>query len=225
MFLGSDGARIRTIHDITQPLDTDTAVWPGDRRVEMSWTMQRARGDSVNVAALCLTVHAGTHLDGPLHFEDDGATPADVPLERLIGRALVIDARDRATVDADGAPVLDVDLVDGIDLHTEQRVLFRCFEQVVAGEFPTPFPALAPALAHRLADSGVMLVATESPSVDPVDSKTLEAHRILAAGDVAIVENVVLSSVPAGRYSLVVLPLRLTAADSSPVRAVLLELE
>ncbi|MGH7443454.1 MAG: cyclase family protein [Longimicrobiales bacterium] len=225
MFLGSDGARIRTIHDISQPLDSGTAVWPGDRSVEMSWTMQRERGDSVNVAALCMTVHAGTHLDGPLHFEDGGATPADVPLERLIGRALVIDARGRATLDAGGHAMLGADLIDGVDLRREERVLLRCFEQVVAGEFPQAFPALAPALARKLADNGVKLVATESPSVDPVDSKTLEAHRILARGDVAIVENVVLSNVPAGRYTLVVLPLRLTAADSSPVRAVLLELE
>ncbi len=217
MFLGSDGARIRRIHDITQPLDTATAVWPGDREVEMAWTMRRERGDSVNVAALCLTVHAGTHLDGPLHFEDGGGTPADVPLEQLIGRARVIDAR--------GRDALDADLLDGIDARAEERLLFRCFEEVVPGRFPEPFPAIAPALAWRLADAGVRLVATESPSVDPVDSKTLESHRLLAAGNAAIVENVVLSTVPAGRYTLVALPLRLTEADSAPVRAVLLELE
>ena len=105
MLLGSEGARIRRIHDITQPLDERTAVWPGDREVSMEWTMRRERGDSVNVAALCMSAHAGTHMDGPLHFEDGGATAADVPLEKLIGRARVIDAR--------GRDALDVDLLEG----------------------------------------------------------------------------------------------------------------
>lgn len=217
MLLGFNGPRIRRIHDISQPLDTGTAVWPGDRSVEMEWTMRRERGDSVNVAALCLSMHSGTHLDGLLHFADGGSTPADVPLEQLIGPARVIDARGRET--------LDVDLVEGITLADEERVLFRCFDQFVPGRFPDPFPEVAPALAHRLADARVKLIGTESPSVDPLGSKTLEAHHILARGGVTIVENVVLSDVPAGRYTLVVLPLRLTEADSSPVRAVLLELE
>jgi arylformamidase len=211
------GSRIRRIHDITQPLGTDTAVWPGDREVELSWTMRLERGDSVNVAALCLTVHAGTHMDGPLHFNEGGGKPADVPLERLIGPALVIDARGRDTLDAD--------LVAGLDLRAEERLLFRCFERVVPGTFPQPFPPVTAALAHRCAEAGVKMVATESPSVDAFDAKQLETHRILAAGDVAIVENVMLSDVPAGRYTAVVLPLRLTETDSSPVRAVLLELE
>jgi len=217
MLLGSEGARIRRIHDITQPLDERTAVWPGDREVSMEWTMRRERGDSVNVAALCMSAHAGTHMDGPLHFEDGGATAADVPLEKLIGRARVIDAR--------GRDALDVDLLEGIDAGAEERLLFRCFERVVPGRFPDPFPAVTPALARACADAGVKLVATESPSVDTFDSKTIESHRLLQAGDVVILENVVLSDVPAGRYSLVALPLRLTDADSAPLRAVLLELE
>jgi arylformamidase len=217
MFFGSNGARIRRIHDITQPLDTRTAVWPGDREVEMEWTMRRERGDSVNVAGLCTSVHAGTHMDAPLHYTDGGGTAAEVPLDKLIGRARVIDARGRAA--------LDVDLLDGIDAAAEERLLFRCFEEFVPGRFPDPFPAITPALARACAQAGVRLVATESPSVDPFGSKTLEAHHLLGAGDVGIIENVVLSEVPAGRYSLVALPLRLTDADGAPLRAVLLELE
>ena len=217
MLLGSNEVRIRRIHDITQPLDERTAVWPGDREVSMDWTMRRERGDSVNVASLCLSVHAGTHMDGPLHFEDDGGTAANVPLEHLIGRARVIDAR--------GRDELDVDLLEGIDAGAEERLLFRCFEQFVPGRFPDPFPAVTPALARACADAGVKLIATESPSIDTLGSKTLESHRLLQAGDVVIIENVVLRDVPAGRYSLVALPLRLTDADSAPVRAVLLELQ
>jgi arylformamidase len=74
-----------------------------------------------------------------------------------------------------------------------------------------------------MGEAGVRLVGTDAPSVDPFESKTLEAHRILARGGVAIVENLVLEDIEAGTYTLVALPLRLVDADSSPVRAVLLE--
>jgi hypothetical protein len=69
----------------------------------------------------------------------------------------------------------------------------------------------------------VRLVGTDAPSVDPVDSKTLDAHHAFVAGRVAILENVVLSDVAPGEYTLIALPLRLVEADSSPVRAVLIE--
>lgn len=178
--------------------------------------MRRAEGASVNVATLCTTVHVGTHVDGPLHFQDGAPAVGHLPLQAYLGPARVIDAR--------GRDALDADLVDGIDLAAEERVLFRSRESVDATAFPKAFAALTPALAQRLAEAGVKLVGTDAPSVDPADSKDLAAHRALGAGGVAILENAVLTDVAPGRYTLIALPLRLTEADSSPVRAVLLEL-
>jgi len=206
------GVRIR---DISQPLGTGTAVWPGDQPVRLDWTMSKGRGDSVNVAALTLSVHAGTHVDGPHHCDDAGPRPAELDLAPFIGPALVLDTR--------GRDALDLDAVAGIDLAGAERILFRTRTGVGPDTFPDRFAALTPALAHRLGDAGIRLVGTDAPSVDPFDSKTLAAHRALAGGGVAILENLVLDDVEPGRYTLVALPLRLVEADSSPVRAVLLE--
>lgn len=203
------------IHDISQPLGTGTAVWPGDRAVEVDWTMSRRSGDAVNVAAITLSVHAGTHVDGPHHFSDDGARPAGLDLAPFVGPATVVDVR--------GHGSLDVDAVAGIELGSVERVLFRTRASVEPGTFPAAFAALTPALARRLGEAGVKLVGTDAPSVDPFDSKSLAAHLALAEGGVAILENLVLDAVAPGRYTLVALPLRLVEADSSPVRAVLLE--
>lgn len=177
--------------------------------------MRRAAGSSVNVAALTLSAHTGTHVDAPYHVDDAGARPADLDLSAFVGPAIVVDAvgRDR----------LDEDLVAGLELGPDSRVLFRTREQVDAGTFPEPFAALTPALATQLGERGVRLVGTDAPSVDPFDSKTLDAHRALGGAGVAILENLVLSGVRPGRYTLIALPLRLTEADSSPVRAVLIE--
>jgi len=203
------------IHDISQPLGTDTPVWPGDQPVRLDWTMARGHGDSVNVAALTLSVHAGTHVDGPRHCDDAGARPAELDLATFLGPALVVDGRGRDS--------LDLDAVHGIDLAHTERILFRTRETADPDVFPVRFAAITPGLAHRLGDAGIRLVGTDAPSVDPFDSKTLTAHRALAEGGVAILENLVLDGIGPGRYTLVALPLRIVEADSSPVRAVLLE--
>jgi arylformamidase len=202
------------ILDISQPLGTRTATWPGDAPVELAWPLRVDRGDTVNVATLTTSVHAGTHADGFLHVTPDGQTAAEMPLEAYIGRCVVVEARS-------GDAVSERD-VAGLDLRRAERVLFRTRDQVDETAFPEQFAPLAPGLARRLGEAGVRLVGTDAPSVDPVDSRTLDAHHELVRGGVAILENLVLTEVPPGEYFLVALPLRLTEADSSPVRAVLL---
>jgi arylformamidase len=203
------------IHDISQPLGEDTAVWPGDHAVEIGWSMQRSAGDSVNVALLTTTVHGGTHIDGYLHVSDEGETAAQMPLDAYVGKCTVIDA--------EGVAVLDARVVDGVDLKAAERVLFRTRAHVDATRFPERFAHIDESLAQRLAEAGVRLVGTDAPSIDPVDSKSLDTHNILMRGRVAILENVVLSDVRPGDYMLVAAPLKLVEADSSPVRALLIE--
>ena len=86
------------------------------------------------------------------------------------------------------------------------------------------FSAYAPETIAWLAGLGVRLIGIDSQSVDPADSKTLDSHHLLLAHDLRVLENLVLDAVDAGDYELIALPLKLTHADASPVRAVLREL-
>ncbi|MFW6078923.1 MAG: cyclase family protein [Gemmatimonadota bacterium] len=208
-------ASARVIYDISQPIGRDTAVWPEDAPVEVDWTMRRVEGESVNVAAVRMSVHAGTHADGPYHVDDDGVRAGELPLDAFIGPARVMDVR--------GRDRLDEDVIEGIEPGEEERLLFRTRERVDPERFPTTAMAISPALARRIAAAGVRLVGTDAPSVDPLDSKTLDAHHALALAGVAILENLVLDDVPPGRYTLAAAPLRLLEADSAPVRAVLVD--
>ena len=203
------------IIDISQPLEPATAVWPGDRRFELDWTLQRAAGDTVNVAAIALSVHTGTHLDGFRHVTDTGPPAAGIPLGSCIGPATVRDVRGRSP--------LGPELLEGIDARRTPRVLFRTREHVDATDFPDNFAWIDPELARRLGQEGFLLVGTDAPSIDPFDSRELPSHHALVAGGVVNLENLVLTEVPPGDYILVALPLKLTTADSSPVRAVLLD--
>jgi arylformamidase len=203
------------IIDISQPVSGAIAVWPGDQPFEMHWTLHHDRGDSVNVAALTLSAHTGTHTDGGYHVAPGGTRAAQLPLEPYIGRAVVVDARGRAN--------LDEDVLRDVDLSSTRRVLFRTRERVDPTVFPTDFLSPTPALARKLVAAGARLVGSDAPSMDTVDSKTLDSHHILVTGGVAILENLMLSDVEAGVYTLIALPLKLIDADSSPVRAVLID--
>ena len=75
-----------------------------------------------------------------------------------------------------------------------------------------------------LATKNVVLVGIDTPSVDPSNSQTLPAHQQLHRLNLRVLENLVLDDVPEGDYELIALPLKLTQADASPVRAILREL-
>lgn len=205
--------------DVSQPLGPGTAVWPGDAPFRQEWTLSRAAGDAVDVAEVRLSVHTGTHVDGPRHT-GDGPGAGSLDLGPFVGPAAVVDGRPFLESDP---PRVTAAVLDGIDLRSTPRVLIRTRDAVDPTAFPARFAALAPQLARRLADDGCVLVGTDAPSVDPVDSTTLESHRILAAAGIPNVENLVLSGVKPGRYTFIGLPLRLMTADSAPIRAVLMD--
>lgn len=81
----------------------------------------------------------------------------------------------------------------------------------------------APTAAALRALAGLRLFGTDAPSVDPVDSRTLEAHHALWKRGAVILEGLDLARVPDGTYELIALPLRLVGMDAAPVRAILIE--
>ena len=202
------------ILDISQPLGVATAVWPGDQPFRIEWTLEQARGDSVNVASLTLSAHTGTHTDGGFHVSPTGGRAADLPLAAFVGKALVVDARERE---------LDEQILDDVAISNVTRVLFRTRDEIDETAFPASFKSPSEGLARRLVAAGVRLVGSDAPSMDHVDSKTLDTHHILVDAGVAVLENLVLSDVEPGVYTLIALPLKFVEADSSPVRAVLIQ--
>lgn len=198
--------------DISRPVDAQTPVWPGDAPCCERWTMRRDAGATVNVAELRMSAHTGTHADGPLHVLDRGDAIGAVPLSAYIGPALVLDVRNRPTIDAD--------LVrEALDAHRPERVLFRTGAWTDPHIFPEQFAAPSAEAAALL--SALKLVGTDAPSIDPFDSKALPAHLALFSGGAAVVENLLLDDVEPGMYEMIAFPLRLNYADASPVRAVL----
>jgi arylformamidase len=140
-----------------------------------------------------------------------------MPLDRYLGHCRVVRVPPQ--------PLIEPRHVDGIDLGTPGRILFKSESVRDRRTFPERFTALSPELANLLVAHGVRLVGMDTPSVDPFDSKALEAHHILFRGGIAILEGLVLDGVPEGIYELIALPLKMAGLDASPVRAVLRSVE
>lgn len=203
------------IYDISRPLGSGVAVWPGDQRFQRTWTMRIADGETVNVSAITLSPHTGTHADAPYHVDDAGRTSDELRLDACLGPATVIERR--------GVEALMVHHLTDVDFSQTDRLLIKTETSDLDGEtWPEGFLTLTPAVAEFLADQGLTLVGLDTPSVDPPRSKTLDAHRILARHGVVHLENLWLRDVPPGHYWLSALPLRLEGLDAAPVRAVLM---
>jgi arylformamidase len=200
------------IYDISQPLNAATPVWPGDTRFAHQPTWAIGPDCPVNVSALTLSTHTGTHADAPLHYDADGAAIAAVDLNVYLGACRVIDRR--------GASVLGP--ADFADLATPPpRLLIRTFAAFPHDHWPSAWATLSAAAITYLASQGVRLIGIDGPSLDPQDSKSMDAHHAVRAAGMAILEGLVLDAVPLGDYELIALPLKLTDGDASPVRAVL----
>src|SRR5690606_1744705 len=151
------------------------------------WNSRLDEGGNVNLATIKLSVHTGTHVDGPFHVVDNGVPAGMLPVETFIGPVRVIDAVGRTS--------LGEDLVARVDLEDAERVLFRTRDRLDPWTYPQPYPAVTPPLARRLVEAGVKLVGTDAPSVDAPESRSLDAHRILLGAGVAVMENLALGAV------------------------------
>jgi arylformamidase len=204
----------RKLWDISQPLGPGLPVWPGDTAFRSSpkWTL--GPGAPVNVAAFTASTHSGAHADAPLHYDPAGAPIDAVPLDPYLGPCLLIDAR--ACVG-----LVEPDFVEASVPPGTERVLFRTYERFPHDDWTPVFTAVHPATITMLAELGVRLIGVDSPSLDPQDSKTMDAHLAVRRADMRVLEGLVLDDPPPGDYELIALPLRLAGLDASPVRAVL----
>jgi arylformamidase len=201
------------LYDVTQPVSTALAGWPGDAAYRFEWSCTKAGGASVNVGQMSCSIHTGTHVDAPYHFDDQGATTESLPLDAYLGPARVVDVADR--------PLIRRSDLATIDLKGTPRLLLRTRAWRDHSKFPEAIPVLDSDVPDWLAERGVVLLGLDVPSVDVLDSKTLPVHHALGRHGIAILESLDLSAVPEGIYELIALPLKLTGADGSPVRAVL----
>lgn len=203
--------------DISLTISPDLPHWPGSPRTELSRRRDMARGDPVNDSILVCGVHVGTHVDAPLHFLADGADVTQLPLDTLIGPAVVAALPSVDTVTADDLETLNLPVdTRRLLLRTRNSEGWRRGDR----DFRTDFVALTADAARWVAARGIRLIGVDYLSVqifrgDPA------THLVLLQAGIVIVEGLNLAEIAPGSYELICLPLKLAGTEGAPTRAVL----
>ena len=189
------------LYDISQEVFS-CKVYSGDPKPERRTLCAMKNGDMYNLTAFSMCAHNGTHIDAPFHFLEEGQTVEQLGLAPFVGDCFVARCNGAVTAEAaaeilqkaDSAPRI---LIAGNAVVTEEAA------QVFAG-------------------AGLCLLGNESQTVGP-ENAPMQVHKILLQKNVALLEGVVLTDVPEGRYFLSAAPLNLAGADGAPCRAYLIK--
>ncbi|MBS1952969.1 MAG: cyclase family protein [Cyanobacteria bacterium SZAS-4] len=208
------------IVDISQPIKSDSACFPGDTPFSREVTVSHQESQVINLTALTMSPHVGTHVDAPVHvrgsMDSNTETVGSMSLDPFVGLVEVIDI----------APFVGAIKPEHIEGHLKTnatRLLIRTSHQIRYQVFEDSYAFLSTEVVDWLYKRGTRLVGLDSPSVDDTQSKTLCAHHGLLARDIFWLENLDLTAASCGEYFLVAAPLKFMELEASPVRALLLD--
>ena len=203
----------KTLWDISPALSPAIPVWPGDTAYQTEATWQIEGGCPVKVSKITMSTHTGAHCDAPSHYDKAGEHIAQVGLDAYLGPCRVIHCI--------GAQAVGVEHLQRKLAGVPPRVLLRSYAHAPQAQWDENFCAVSHEAIDLLARHGVRLVGIDTPSLDPQQSKTMDAHRAVRRHNMAILEGIVLDEIAEGDYELIALPLKLAGMDASPVRAIL----
>jgi kynurenine formamidase len=227
--------------DLTHSYNADTVYWPSPpahfelKRLHFGDT---PGGFFYSSNTFCTPEHGGTHLDAPIHFARGRDTAERVPLERLIGPAVVIDVSEKATVHRDYrvsvADVLAFEARHG-RIAPGTRVLIRtgwahrwpdatAYLGHATDATKLHFPSFGPEAARMLVEERqVALLGIDTASIDYGPATDFPVHQIAAAANVPGLENVAgLEALPPRGAILVALPMKIEGGSGGPTRVVAL---
>jgi kynurenine formamidase len=226
--------------DLTYEFSEETIYWPtadGFHLEEVAYGISEGGWfySSYNFSA---SEHGGTHFDAPVHFAEGAQTNAEVPLDRLIGPAAVVDVSDQAhpdylvTVeDLEGWEARHGPLPEGVILlirtgwgdRWPDPLEYLGTDRKGAEAVPElHFPGLSPAAARWLVENrNIDALGIDTPSIDYGQSSTFETHQVLYARNVPGFENVAnLRELPEWGAYVLGLPMKIAGGSGGPLRMV-----
>lgn len=209
------------IIDISYTISPKLSGFPAEPRTMFSTFCDIKNDCPVKVSEISFSTHIGTHIDSPSHYIQNGLTIDQLPLQACVGPCIVIDLK----LFAKQNPLKSITSDSINTLKLAPRVLFKTESTDLTQGFPETFPYLANECIEYLASHNTVLIGLDTPSIDHYDSKDLPAHHLCSQYNIQILENLNLSKVSPGYYTLIALPLKLEGLDASPVRAILIQKE
>jgi len=205
------------IHDVSVPVHPRMVIYHDNPGVEIELASSIADGATANVSRIAMGVHTGTHVDGPLHFFPQGRGADALPLEAMLGPAVVVELPGIGTGPIDGAALRGAAIPAGTE-----RLILKTPNSELWGrpEFTRDFVRLDGSGAAYALELGLRLIGIDYLSIGDPD-----AHRALLGAGVVALEGLDLRGIDPGPYELICLPVRLTDTDGAPARVLLRDFE
>jgi kynurenine formamidase len=227
--------------DLTHTFDEQTLYWPTDKTFEhnrVAWGVTE-QGHWYSSFTYGGSEHGGTHMDAPIHFAEGKPAASDVPLDHLIGPAVVIDISTKCEEAADYLlTVEDIEAHERGHGRIEPRTIVlihtgwhrrwpdarRYLGSDTSGDTENlHFPGVSAEAAEVLVQRGVRLVGIDTASIDHGPSRDFRAHQVFAEAEVACLENVArLNELPPTGAILIALPMKIGEGSGAPCRIVAL---
>ncbi len=181
--------------------------------------------DGWNATTLHIYSHVGTHMDAPLHFEVADQTIDEIPVERFITEAWVVNLTH--VTSSSLITVADMDPV-AHKIETGQSLILHTgwSKKMYTDAYRNELPRISKELAHWMGEKAIGLLAVEPPSVADVNNieEVTEIHTILMENDIIIVEGLTnLDQISKEKVTLVALPLKIENGDGAPARVIAME--
>ena len=204
--------------DISYPIVPQMAIYPGNPDFHVEKILDIEKGDSANVSLVSMGSHTGTHIDAPAHFIKDGSTIDQISLERMNGRAKVIDATGRDEIDVDLLQNIDIEEDDILLFSTDNSLRWSC-DRVLDEYVTFTYDAADYLSRQNIKLIGLDYLTVEIPRRYRVTGKSV--HRSLLERNIIICEALSLKGVVQGTYDFFCFPLKISELDGCPVRACL----
>jgi len=207
--------------DLSLTISESIPTFPGSPKPQfIAWS--DIKDDGYNLELLFLSSHTGTHLDAPYHFVKNGLKINQIPLERLIGKAILIKLKKTRNSSITKSDIALFEKKNGkIPNHSSIFFYTEWQKNLKKDNYFTENPRLDLSSAKYLASKKINLVGIDSPSIDLGKDESFSVHHILSKNNILIVENLAnMNKIKSKEFHFTILPLKLKDATGSPVRAV-----
>ncbi|CAM4063492.1 cyclase family protein [Paenibacillus alkaliterrae] len=199
------------IIDLSHVIQDGMPVFPGDEETNLKQS-RHIRKDYYNNHQLSINMHAGTHIDGPMHLIDVQRYLSDIPPDQFIGDGCLLNVYKEKTIDYKEEYEQLIQEGQIVIVYTGHSELFG------QPEYFTDYPVLTKRFAELLVRKRVKMIGLDSPSPDKAP---YEIHKCLFQNQILIIENLthVNKLLDAGAFEIIALPLHIRA-DSSIARVI-----
>ena len=207
--------------DLTLTISESIPSFPGSPKPQfISWS--NLKEDGYNLELLFLSSHTGTHLDAPYHFVKNGLKINQIPLDRLIGKAILIKIKKTKNNAITKSDIILFERKNGKIPNKSSIFFFTGWQKNLQKKnYFTENPGLDISAAKYIASKKTNLVGIDSPSIDLGNDELFNVHHIFSKNNILIVENLTnLKKISSKEFNFTILPLKLKDATGSPVRAI-----